>query len=71
MRPGAPDAWTMGHAPIGGPDGSLARLRSMPGRTLYIHMNNTNPVLDSGSEQAAQVRAAGVEISMDGMELEL
>ena len=34
-------------------------------------MNNTNPVLDAGSAEAAEVRALGVEIAMDGMELEL
>ena len=70
MRPGAPDAFTMGHTPISGPDGSLDALRKLPGRTVYIHMNNTNPVLDEHSGAAATVRAAGVEIAMDGMELE-
>jgi pyrroloquinoline quinone biosynthesis protein B len=71
LRPGAPDAVSMGHLPIGGRDGSLARLASLPGRTLYLHMNNTNPVLDAGSAEAAEVRRLGVGIAMDGMELEL
>jgi pyrroloquinoline quinone biosynthesis protein B len=71
MRPGAPDAFTMGHVPISGPEGSLSHLRELPGRTFYIHINNTNPILDTGSEAAAVVRAAGVGIAMDGMELEL
>ena len=71
LRPGAPDAIAMGHLPIGGRDGSLARLASLPGRTFYLHMNNTNPVLDAGSAEAAEVRALGVEIAMDGMELTL
>ena len=68
-RPGAPDAHAMGHAPISGVGGSLAALAELPGRKLYIHLNNTNPVLDAGSEAAALVRRAGIEIAMDGMEL--
>ena len=71
MRPGAPDAHAMVHLPIGGPDGSLARIARLPGRSLYIHINNTNPILDAESAQAREVRAAGVEIAYDGMELAL
>jgi pyrroloquinoline quinone biosynthesis protein B len=71
LRPGAPDAVAMGHLPIGGRDGSLARLAGLPGRTFYLHMNNTNPVLDAGSAEAAEVRRLGVGVAMDGMELEL
>ena len=41
----------------------------MPACTAYGHMKNTNPVLDAGSEAAALVRRAGIEIAMDGMEL--
>ncbi len=71
MRPGAPDARAMGHVPISGSDGTLAALSGLPGRTLYIHVNNTNPILDARSPEAEQVRRAGLEISRDGMELEL
>jgi pyrroloquinoline quinone biosynthesis protein B len=71
MRPGAPDAFTMGHVPIGGEGGSLEALAPLSGRTVYIHVNNTNPILDADSPEAATVRAAGLEIAMDGMELEL
>ena len=60
----------MGHVPITGPDGSLAALAGMPGRTYYIHMNCTNPVLDAASPERARVQRAGVEIACDGMELE-
>lgn len=70
-RPGAPDAFAMGHAPISGPGGTLATLAELRCRKLYVHMNNTNPVLDAGSEAAALVRRAGIEIAMDGMELAL
>ena len=71
MRPGAVDAHAMGHLPIGGESGSLARLRELGGRSVYIHMNNTNPVVDQGSSEAREVTDAGVEIAYDGMELEV
>jgi pyrroloquinoline quinone biosynthesis protein B len=71
LRPGAPGAIQMGHLPIGGRDGSLARLATLPGRTLYTHLNNTNPVLDAGSPEAREVRERGVGVAMDGVELEL
>jgi pyrroloquinoline quinone biosynthesis protein B len=71
LRPGAVGATAMGHIPITGADSSLATLAELPGRTLYIHMNNTNPILETGSEAAQRVRRTGVEIAEDGMELEL
>ena len=61
----------MGHAPITGPDGTLAPLAELPGRTFYIHMNNTNPILDLESPETARVTRLGVEIARDGLELEL
>jgi pyrroloquinoline quinone biosynthesis protein B len=69
MRPGAPDAVAMGHLPISGPEGSLERLRGLPGRTFYIHLNNTNPVLDARSGARAAVERAGIEVAMDGLEV--
>ncbi len=71
VRPGAPAASDMGHAPIGGRDGTLGRLAGLRGRRLYIHLNNTNPVLDAGSPERRAVEAAGVEVAADGLELEL
>ncbi len=70
-RPGAVDAVTMGHVPISGPEGSLAPLSKLRARCLYIHLNNTNPILDRRSEAAAAVRAGGVEIAEDGMEFDV
>ena len=63
----------MGHVPIGGQDGSLARISAHGGSTrwLYTHLNNTNPVLDTRSSEYAELRAAGVEIPPDGTELAL
>jgi pyrroloquinoline quinone biosynthesis protein B len=71
LRPGAPDAHAMMHIPIRGPGGSLETIADLPGRSIYIHMNNTNPILDERSEEAASVRRWGVEIASDGMEIEL
>ncbi len=71
LRPGAPDAFAMAHVPITGPDGSLPLLSGLSGRSLYIHMNNTNPVLDPASKEAERVRASGLEVADDGQEIEL
>jgi pyrroloquinoline quinone biosynthesis protein B len=71
LRPGAPGARAMGHLPITGPESSLATLAELPGRTFYLHMNNTNPILDRDSPEAARVAAVGVGIAFDGMEVEL
>ena len=61
----------MGHLAMTGPEGSLARLAGLRGRRIYIHINNTNPVLMPGSAEAAAVAEAGWEIAQDGMEVSL
>ena len=61
----------MGHMPIDGPDGSLAALRELSARRIYIHINNTNPVLIDGSPERRRVEEAGFEIAFDGMEIVL
>jgi pyrroloquinoline quinone biosynthesis protein B len=61
----------MGHVPIDGAGGSLESLAGLPGRRIYIHINNTNPVLIDGSPQRRRVEAAGWEIAEDGMEIVL
>jgi pyrroloquinoline quinone biosynthesis protein B len=71
LRPGAPGARAMGHLPITGPESSLATLAELPGRTFYLHMNNTNPILDRDSSETARVAAVGVGIAFDGMEVEI
>jgi pyrroloquinoline quinone biosynthesis protein B len=70
-RPGAPGATAMGHVPVAGAGGSLSLLSGLPGRTFYIHLNNTNPLLDAGSKEREAVGWAGVGVAEDGMELEL
>ncbi len=70
LRPGAPDAFAMGHVPISGVGGSLEKLAGLRGRTLYFHMNGTNPILDRASPEAAAVHRAGIEIAIEGLEFE-
>jgi pyrroloquinoline quinone biosynthesis protein B len=61
----------MGHMPIAGEDGSLAALQGLAARRLYIHINNTNPILIDGSPERRAVEAAGIEVTEDGMEIVL
>ncbi len=62
----------MAHLPIGGPGGSLAALGGVgAARRMYIHLNNTNPVLREDSPERAAVERAGWEIARDGMEMVL
>jgi pyrroloquinoline quinone biosynthesis protein B len=68
---GAKTGRRMGHMPIDGADGSLAALAGLGNRRIYIHINNTNPILIEGSAQRARVEAAGWEIAADGLEVVL
>ncbi len=63
-------AWRMGHVAMSGEKGSLARLASCAiGRKIYVHINNTNPVLIEDSPQRAAVERAGWDVAYDGMEI--
>jgi pyrroloquinoline quinone biosynthesis protein B len=61
----------MGHISVSGPDGSIAAFAGVEARKIFIHINNTNPILCDDSEEAAFVRGAGWEIAYDGMEINL
>lgn len=62
----------MGHMPISGEGGSLAAFAGLgTGRKIYVHINNTNPILIDGSPEREQVIAAGWEVAEDGMEIAL
>ena len=62
----------MGHMHISGPDGSAAALAGIEvGRRIYVHINNTNRILDEHSPEADGVRRDGWEIAYDGMEIVL
>ncbi len=65
-------AHRMGHVAMSGADGSLARFASSEiDRKIYVHINNTNPVLIEDSKQRASVVTAGWEVAYDGMEVAL
>lgn len=69
VRRGARLSEEMGHLPVGGEAGSLDLLRKLPARhRVYFHINNTNPMLASGSAERAEVEAAGVIVGYDGLE---
>lgn len=62
----------MGHLPVYGSGGSLERLAALRrARKIYIHINNTNPILDEESVEHRTVRDAGWEVAWDGMEMTL
>ena len=62
----------LAHWPVGGPEGSLARLSNITApRRLFIHINNTNPMLREDSPERTIVEAAGWEVAWDGMEIRL
>lgn len=60
----------MAHAPLGGVDGSLARLTGLAAeRKILIHLNNTNPLLRDDGRERAEAAARGWDVAYDGMEL--
>jgi len=62
----------MGHLPVSSPDGSLTRLAGLRRpRKIYVHINNTNPMLNEAGPEYAQVREAGWEIAEDGWQFDL
>jgi len=61
----------MGHMPIDGEDGSLTALEGIAGRRVYVHINNTNPILIAGSPERMHVERTGWEVAEDGMEITL
>jgi pyrroloquinoline quinone biosynthesis protein B len=62
----------MGHMSMSGPDGSIAAFSDITvAQKIFVHMNNTNPVLRPESQQKKQAEAAGWTVAQDGMELEI
>lgn len=62
----------MGHLSMSGTEGTLALLADVDvSRRVFIHINNTNPVLIDGSPERRAVEAAGWAVARDGMEFSL
>jgi pyrroloquinoline quinone biosynthesis protein B len=68
---GQKTARRMGHMPIEGEGGSLQKLVGLKARKIFIHINNTNPILIDGSPERRRVAAEGWEVAEDGMEIVL
>ena len=62
----------MGHMSMSGEDGTIAAFHDLGvGRRIFIHINNSNPVLLDDSPERHIANAAGWEIAYDGMEVTL
>jgi pyrroloquinoline quinone biosynthesis protein B len=60
----------MGHIAMSGEVGTIATLSaSAIGRKIFVHINNSNPALTSGSNERRALEQAGWEIPFDGMEI--
>jgi pyrroloquinoline quinone biosynthesis protein B len=70
-RTGGKTGRRMGHMSIDGEHGSLAALAKLRTRRIYIHINNTNPILVEGSPERTRVTSQGWEIAEDGQEIVL
>ena len=62
----------MGHMSCAGEDGTMAGFEKLDvRRKIFIHINNTNPILDPDSPERAEAERRGWEIAFDGMEIRL
>jgi pyrroloquinoline quinone biosynthesis protein B len=63
----------IGHLPQSGAGGMIEWLDKLPASTrkVLIHINNTNPILNEDSPERAELARHGIEVSWDGMEIEL
>jgi pyrroloquinoline quinone biosynthesis protein B len=64
---GERSARQMGHLPVSGPEGSLRWLAgSVVHQRIYIHINNTNPMLNARGPEHRMVQDHGVRVGVDG-----
>jgi pyrroloquinoline quinone biosynthesis protein B len=60
----------MGHMSMSGRGGSIAAFEDISvSQKVFVHMNNTNPVLRPHSDQKKVVEGAGWTVAADGMDL--
>lgn len=68
---GAKTGWRMGHVPINGAEGAIAALAGCSiGRRVFVHINNTNPILIEGSAERRLVEESGWTVAHDGLMLD-
>jgi pyrroloquinoline quinone biosynthesis protein B len=62
----------LGYLPISGEGGTFEALKqSDAARKVFVHMNDTNPILIEDSPERAKLTEAGIEVGYDGMTLTL
>jgi pyrroloquinoline quinone biosynthesis protein B len=62
----------MGHMSMSGSLGSVAAFAGLRvERRIFVHINNSNPVVRDDSPERAAVQRAGWEVAYDGMEIRL
>ena len=62
----------MGHIPLNGEEGLIKVLDTLEKpRKILIHINNTNPILDESTLEYKELISHGIEISYDGMSIEI
>lgn len=67
---GAKSGQRMGHMSMAGADGAIAAFAGLGvERKIFIHINNTNPVLMEDSPERDAATAAGWQVAHDGMEV--
>ena len=67
---GTPLARSIGHIPMSGEGSTLVLLSELDvPHKIFVHLNNTNPVLDPRSEEYRAVIDAGWQIGHDGWQL--
>jgi pyrroloquinoline quinone biosynthesis protein B len=65
---GEKTGWRMGHVPMTGENGSIEALSGVRiGQRIFVHINNTNPVLIEHSRERSLVEEAGWQVAYDGM----
>jgi pyrroloquinoline quinone biosynthesis protein B len=62
----------MGHISMSGENGAIAALADLGiGNKIFLHINNSNPVLLRGSAERQTAERAGWQVPADGMEITL
>ncbi len=64
-------AHQMGHIPVEESLRLLKNINIKVGRKMFVHINNTNPILNETSAEHRAVRQAGWEVAEDNWQLEL